>query len=123
MIKYNLTDENLKKAEEYSRSVNLNMGKVNQEIVNSLKKVVEIHSFYLVPEKIDEFRAYTFFKRQEMVRESVGTNLEKKIISCVYKTLEKYGRGCRDQIKVHFEWDSDENIQLNHDGNYYNRMR
>lgn len=119
------SDEEFAKADEYMEKLDSNIKKVNENSLQYFNKICPIHShdFYLIAEENTKFRAYIFYKNDKDIQANEDNGVSKKIEKFVYKELERQGRGQKGQLSVVFEFDSDENVNSNYDGDYYLRMR
>ncbi len=71
----------------------------------------------------DEFHVFVFFNLDRNIEAAHESGLLAEIEDAIYEELEKVGRGTRDEISVQLEVDSDENVQRNYNGSYFNRLR
>ncbi len=87
------------------------------------RQAAPLFRFDLLPERESEFRAYVFFEKPLDIRACERNGISREIAEHVYAELERVGRGSRTEIKVAFEFDSDENVRKKFGGNYLNRLR
>ena len=57
-----------------------------------------------------KFSVYFFFWRTEHLMAAKNGGVFKKIMDAFYAEMDRMGRGRREDLEVHFEWDSDENV-------------
>lgn len=81
------------------------------------------HRVYVLPQRDVEFRAYVFFKTNADFLDSVANDRKSRIENAVREELERNGRGKAAEVLVAFEYDSDENVEKNFDGDYLYRLR
>lgn len=81
------------------------------------------HRVYVLPQRDVEFRAYVFFKSDAELQDPEAKVWRARIENAVREELERNGRGERDKVSVGFEYDSDENVDRNFDGDYLYRLR
>ena len=82
-----------------------------------------LHNVYLLAQEDVDFRAYVFFKKETDVLACKADGTTTAIETAFYDELARCGRGKRGEIVVAFEWDSDENVEKNYDGDYLSRLR
>ena len=115
--------EDLLRAKAAMRKKSQGLSEVRVRILNRFSRR-GLHEFLLFySSKADTFGSYVFFDFDQQVEEAIMSGLAREIENAVFKELEKVGRGARRSIKVDFEFDSHENVELNYEGNYYNRLR
>ena len=69
------------------------------------------------------FRAYMFFEKDKDIKACKNNGIIRDLIDFVYDALERAGRGRRQDVTVGFEFDSDENVEANYEGDYLLRLR
>lgn len=82
-----------------------------------------IHNVYVFCEGVAKFRVYIFFKADKDVLICKNNGTIQEMTDFIYKELDQAGRGSRNEVKVEFEFDSDENVTANYEGNYFLRLR
>lgn len=82
-----------------------------------------LHEFFILDQRDVDFRAYVFFKRENDLTSSEGSGIREELVDFVYAELERVGRGKRGATRVAFEFDSDENVKANFEGDYFLRLR
>ena len=119
------SDEEFAKADEYMEKLDSNIEKVNENSLQYFNEICPIHShnFYLIAEEQMKFRAYVFYKKDKDIQVNKDNGVSNKVEKFVYKELERLGRGEKGEVFVVFEFDSDENVNTNYEGDYYLRMR
>ncbi len=106
-------------AEERSRNLSLVSARVKQ----SFKDRCPLHNVYILPQRDVDFRAYVFFRTDRDLKECEAEGITQEIRDAIYSELERVGRGRRNEITVAFEFDSDENVEANFEGDYFLRLR
>ena len=66
---------------------------------------------------------YVFYKKDNDIQVCRDNGVSQKVEDFVYVELEKHGRGKKENIKASFEFDSDENVAANYEGDYFLRLR
>ena len=69
------------------------------------------------------FEVYIFFKTNNDIDTCKNNGALGLIQNCVYKELERVGRGKRKELNVRFIIDSTENVKANYEGRYSLRLR
>lgn len=102
---------------------NRGLREVHDQTLNRFKndKLYEIFLFY--SPAIDTFGVYVFYEFERHIKEAEESGLASRIQDAVIEELEKVGRGKRGELKVNFEFDSNENVEKNYEGDYYLRLR
>lgn len=117
------TDEEFERASQQMREGSRNLDRVREMVLQTFKGKYPLHDFFIMDQRDVDFRAYVFFKENKDVEESRHSHIDQEIIECVYAELERAGRGKKNEIKVAFEFDSDENVEAKFEGDYYLRLR
>lgn len=99
-----------------------NLDQVANETTEQFNSRLPIHSVWVLYQRDVDFRAYVFLDRTVdlVALRSSGTYHE--IVDFVYQALERWDRGKRGNIVVAFEFDSDERVQDEYEGDYNLRM-
>ncbi len=117
------SDEDFAKAKRLARERSRNLDAVNKSVMVHFKDKCPLHYFLLMPQRNNEFWAGIFFINDEDIAICEKNGMSEQIQRFVYAELERLGRGKREDIKVAFEFDSDENVNRNFDGDYFLRLR
>jgi len=119
------SNEAFARAKSRMRERDRNMDHVNEAFRECFKEICPnmAHNSQVMAEDDFSFRAYIFFKKVKDVQVCEKSGVSSQLQQFVYDELERQGRGIKDSILVTFEFDSDENIQANFEGDYYLRMR
>lgn len=119
------SDEEFAKADEYMEELDRNINQVNENVLQYFKELCPTHShnFYLIAEEETKFRAYVFYKNDQDIQMYKDNGVARKIEDFVYEELERQGRGKKEDIALAFEFDSDENVTVNYEGDYFLRLR
>jgi hypothetical protein len=118
------SDEDFDRAKNYMRKIDRNIKQINKNVLQYFKKICPIHyhNFFLIAEDDIQFRAYIFYKKDKEIQEYENKGISQAIRDFIYNELERQGRGNREEIKVSFEFDSDENVKKSYDGDYFLRL-
>jgi hypothetical protein len=117
------TVEEFRRASQYMAERFRNLERVRGAVLSRFKDLSPLHTFDILPQSDVDFRAYVFFETNKDVDACQKNGISQQIEDCVYEELERAGRGQRTAIKVAFEYDSDENVIANYEGNYFLRLR
>jgi hypothetical protein len=117
------TAEDFARAERKDRERWHNLSLASEAIKERLSKMPPFHDFWILPFRAAKFSAYVFLKNDKDIDACKNSGMVRDMIDIVYDELERVGRGSRSEITVHFEFDSDENVQAQFHGNYWNRLR
>ena len=119
------SEEEFAKAKMRMRELDRNISQVNERALQYFKELcpAQSHNLYLIAEDDRKFRAYVFYKRNKDIHVYRDNGVARKVEDFVYDELERQGRGKREEITVAFEFDSDENVTANYEGNYFLRLR
>jgi lipoate-protein ligase A len=83
-----------------------------------------VHELFIFCSPKDEsFGAYIFYKYQDQITEFEQSGLSGEIREDLLEELENVGRGNKNEITLRTEFDSDENVQENYGGDYFDRLR
>lgn len=86
-------------------------------------KPCPLHSLYLFTDSTADFRAYVFLERKKDIKECQANGVCKAIEDYLYQQFERYGHGRRGEIEIAMEWDSDEAVRKEFNGNYIERLQ
>ncbi|MDZ4297626.1 MAG: hypothetical protein U0998_00010 [Moraxellaceae bacterium] len=119
------SDEDFAKAKFRMKERDKNMRQVNEALRDYFRRICPSKAFdsYIIAEDFSRFRAYIFFKRNEDIHECEESGISSQVQKFVYDELERQERGSKESVVVAFEFDSDENVQVNFEGDYFLRMR
>jgi hypothetical protein len=73
--------------------------------------------------KADEFGALLFYETNRQIEEAAESGLTETIKLAAIEELVRVGRGTPETIRVDVSVDSDEQVQRDYGGNYFNRLR
>jgi hypothetical protein len=96
---------------------------ISEHLKTCFRDRCPIHNVYVFCEAVARFRVYVFFKEDIDVTICRNSGVTKEIEEVIYKDLELAGRGSRAEVKVEFEFDSNENVTRNFGGDYFLRLR
>ena len=114
--------EDFERAEANLRMRERGLDKVRNRILDRFRGTVHnIYVYYSFPR--ESFGAVIFYPLDCDIQRAHNSGLSDQIKDAVFEALEDFGRGRRDEIKVIFEFDSDENIVRNFGGDYTERFR
>ncbi len=117
------SDEDFARASAALSRRSRGLSQVSERILNLFRKSDDIYEFFIMDCSDTSFRASVFFRWNLQIKEANDSGLSARIINAVYAELESVGRGARSAIKVEFEFDSHENVELNYEGDYFLRLR
>ena len=119
------SDEEFAEAKRRMRELDRNMNQVNESARQYFTKICPLHShnLYVLAEAEGKFRVYVFYKNNSDIQVCKDSGVPKKIEDFIFAELEKYGRGTTEHVTVAFEFDSDENVAANYEGDYFLRLR
>jgi hypothetical protein len=99
------------------------LDRVRDRVLAHFRDRGELHECFVFDVTEVAFRAYVFYEKEENIEAAQRTGLDQRIVEFVYDALEQEGRGNRKDIKVAFEFDSDENVQKKFKGSYWLRLK
>jgi len=118
------SEEDFANAKKYMRERYRNIDKIEKNFLQYFKEIcpTKYHKVYIFVEEEKQFRTFIFFKKDEDVKESEKNGIQQNLIDFIYSELERQGRGKKTELKVIPEFDSDESVDRNFDGDYYSRL-
>lgn len=117
------SDEDFDRASRHMEERSRKLDKVREIVIQHFKNTSPLHDFYILDQRDVDFRAYVFFKEDKDIQTCKTSGILQDLMDFVYAELEHAGRGKRGEIKVAFEFDSDENVTTNFEGDYFLRLR
>ena len=116
------SDEDFARAERLDKERSRGLKEVKEKVAEHFKKLCPLHYFFLMPQGDNAFWAGVFFKEDKDIQACEDSGVTQEIIDFTYAELERAGRGKREDIKVAFEFDSDENVTAKFEGDYFLRL-
>jgi hypothetical protein len=117
------TDEEFARADRLDQERSRNLDNVCEAVKQHFMGVCPLHNVYILWQQDVDFRAYVFFEKDKDIKACKDSGVIRDMIDFVYDELERAGRGKRGAITVGFEFDSDENVVANYEGDYLLRLR
>ena len=119
------SDEEFASAKQRMRNLDRNMDQVNERARDFVRSLCAdcFYDLFVLAEGERRFRAYIFYRREVDVGICEGNGVSERIRDFIFSELERCDRGRRDEIALAFEFDSDENVAANYDGDYFVRLR
>lgn len=117
------TDEEFAKAQAAMQLLDSGLSEASSAILNRFGGVGLHKVFIFYSPANDLFVAYLFFANAQRQAASENSDLLDQMKNSTLDELERAGRGKSSTLKVAFEIDTDENVQREFGGNYYERLR
>lgn len=117
------SDEEFKRASQALARRARGLSQVRDRIKNRFRDNEALYEFFIMDSSEVSFYAYIFYRRNRQIEEARVSGLESEIVNAVWEEMEGVGRGDRGMIDIQFEFDSDENVEKNYEGEYYLRLR
>jgi hypothetical protein len=117
------SDEDFARADKWMAERDRHLTQVCENVKQRFMSKCPLHNVYVLWQRDVDFRAYIFFKTDADVTLCKDNGTTTLLEDAVYEELERFGRGKRGDIVVAFEYDSDENVDKNYDGDYLLRLR
>ena len=99
------------------------LAEVCEDVKSRFKDACPLQRVYVLWQRDVDFRSYVFFTNTKDIEDCKRNGIVSAIEDAIYEELERYGKGKRGKIIVAFEWDSEENVNDNFDGDYLLRLR
>lgn len=117
------TDKEFERASRQMRERSRNLDEIRELFKKHFRNECPLYEFYIIPQLDVNFRSYVFFEKNSDIEKCRGEGIFQQIEDFVYEKLETLGRGNRQETTVAFEYDSNENVEANYEGDYFFRMR
>lgn len=117
------TADEFRRASQFMAEQSRNLENVRAAVLSQFKGISPLYAFHILDQSDVDFRAYVFFVTNRDIEACQQSGISQQIEDCVYEELERAGRGRKGDIRVAFEFDSDENVIANYEGNYFLRLR
>lgn len=117
------TDEEFERASSQMKERSRNLDEIRGLFKQHFKNECPLHEFYIIPQLDVTFRSYVFFEKNSDIEKCKEEGIFQQIEEFVFEKLEIFGRGNRQETTVAFEYDSNENVEANYEGDYFLRMR
>ena len=124
-----MNKKNIPSAREFAmasaslRNHSRGLSEIRENILNYFKDEQFLHEFFIWDCSDKSFVVYVFYHLNKQIQEAENNGLSTRIEEQVYEELDNAGRGKRESIRIKFEFDSHENVELNYGGDYYSRLR
>lgn len=116
------TEEELLHASNVLRRRARGLSKV-REVLRGKFATTPMHDIFVMDRSEHEFHAFVFYKNKQHVDKAAKSGLSQEITDAIFEELEVSGRGGRSENELVVEFDSDENVQEEYEGDYYLRLR
>lgn len=116
------TPEEFERAAKIVREKMRNLDNVCEDVRAHFHAICPMQNIYIIDQRDVDFRAYIFMERRDDVVKMRSSGVYRQVIDFVYSSLERWGRGKRDEITVAFEFDSDERVEDECEGDYNLRL-
>ena len=117
------SDEDFARAKRLMREESRNLDMVSENVKQHFQRICPLQDVCLFPER-GNFRACVFFRQDSDLEACMRNGVTQQIEDFVYAELDRAGRGKKGKIRIAFEFDSDERVNAEFDGDYYNcRLR
>ena len=117
------SDADFERAKKLARERSRNLDSVCERVKERFKAHAPLYKVHILPQRDVDFRAYIFYRENGEIEMCEKNGVSQQIRDSIYAELERAGRGCRGEITVAFEFDSDENVEANFEGDYFLRLR
>lgn len=117
------SDEEFARADRLDKERSRNLDAVSKNVTEHFRDSCRLYKVFILPQRDVNFRAYVFFYRNTDVKECERSDSLRAIQDFILSELERQGRGKKEDITVAFEFDSDENVTANYEGDYFLRLR
>lgn len=117
------SEADFKRARMRARERSRGLDTACEQVKQRFQARCPLHNVYILPQRDVTFRAYVFYRRDTDIAECERSGVTQEIQDSVYAEIERVGRGHRDKITIDFEFDSDENVSANFEGDYFLRLR
>jgi hypothetical protein len=117
------SDDDFARASAALKQRSRGLEEVRKMILAEFDEDGAVCEFFILDSSDRSFRAHVFFNLDQQIEKARQAGLTQRIEDAVFRALQTAGLGARDEIEVEFEFDSQENVERNFEGNYYNRLR
>lgn len=100
-----------------------NLDNVRRNVFEFFKDKCNLFKVSILYQKDVNFRVYVFFNTNADLEQSKINGIRDEMIDFTFVEFERQGRGSRNEIIVEFEFDSDENVDRNYNGDYFLRLK
>ncbi|EAQ80995.1 hypothetical protein DSM3645_20527 [Blastopirellula marina DSM 3645] len=117
------SEEDFARAKAARRSCDRGLSDVRERLLNRFHGQGVQEFFLLYSPARNSFGAYVFYAADCDLGKAESSGLSARIRDFVFEELTVGGRGNRSDLDVAFEFDSQENVDRNYAGDYFNRLR
>jgi hypothetical protein len=117
------SEEDFERASRLAAKRSLHLDSVAEAVKREFGSRCPLETVFVIPQRNNEFRAFIFYQKIPDVEVCLRDGTSQEIEEFIYGELERVGRGSRDTLTVEFEFDSDENVQIRCEGDYFLRLR
>lgn len=117
------TEEDFDRASKIMNAKFRGLDEASKVVLNQLKERCPLRRLFILPDGNDNFRVYVFYKNICDIALCERNGYQETIKKTVYDALEQFVPGRSTDISVVFEFDSEENVVENYEGDYFLRLR
>lgn len=117
------SQQDFARAKAAMRKDDQGLADVRRKIMNEFGSRGIRQVFTLYSRATNSFGVFVFFQSSTEVASAHESGLVSEIEGAALQALEEVGRGTKSSIDVRFEFDSDENVQMDFAGDYSRRLR
>lgn len=117
------SEEDFARARAAMRDRDRGLSEVRSRVLERFKSRGLHEAFVIFSPSKELFVAHLFYRLNSQIQEAGKSGLSDDIQRDILDELARVGRGNRETMNVQFEWDSDENVKTNFEGDYYLRLR
>lgn len=116
------SEEDFARARARDEERGRNLEVVRKSLLERLALLCRLHDVWVIPEGDREFRVLVFLEKEKDNEKCKSSGLDQTIIGIAFAEIERAGRGNRNEVKIAFEFDSDENVKAKYQGQYWYRL-
>lgn len=117
------SQQDFARAKAAMRKDDQGLADVRRQIMNEFGSRGIRRVFTLYSRATNSFGVFVFFQSSTEVASAHESGLVSEIEGAALQALEEVGRGTKSSVDVRFEFDSDENVQMDFAGDYSRRLR
>ncbi len=117
------TEDEFERASKFMEERSRHLDTIRDRLKMHFSKLCPLYDFYILPQRDVNYRAYVLFEKENDIDSCKRNGIVEQIKEFIFDELERYRKEKRENITVAFELDSNENVILNFEGDYFLRLR
>lgn len=117
------TKEDFVRADKLDQERSRGLAEVSNGVKRYMMGICPLYDVYTLAQRDVTYRVFVFFNKEEDMWKCKNNGAIRELIEFVHDELARATRQRRGEFTVAFEFDSDENVRANYEGDYFLRLK